>query len=92
MDDFLYELPDYFPTLELGDKLLNTSGNTGEEVLVDAPTKEEEDDTILQDIIDEYNISDMKNTVDETGEVPENIYFFMEAKAKVSLRHLNFWE
>ena len=92
MDDFLYELPDYFPTLELGDKLLNTSGNTGEEVLVDAPTKEEEDDTILQDIIDEYNISDMKNTVDETGEVPENIYFFMEAKAKVLLRHLNFWE
>ena len=92
MDDFLYELPDYFPTLELGDKLLNTSGNTGEEVLVNAPTKEEEDDTILQDIIDEYNIPDMKNTVDETGEVPENIYFFMEAKAKVLLRHLNFWE
>lgn len=80
MDDFLYELPDYFPTLELGDKLLNTSGNTGEEVLVDAPTKEEEDDTILQDIIDEYNISDMKNTVDETGEVPENIYFLWRRK------------
>ena len=59
-------------------------GNTGEEVLADAPTKEEEEDTILQDIIDEYNIPDMKNTMDETGEVPENIYFFMGEKAKVS--------
>ena len=92
IDDFLCELPDDFPTLELGDKLLNTLGNTGEEVLADAPTKKEEEDTILQDIIDEYNIPDMKNTMDETGEVPENIYFFMEAKVKVLLRYLNFWE
>ena len=30
-------------------------------------------DTILQDIIDKYNIPDMKNTMDETGKVPENI-------------------
>ena len=77
IDDFLCELPDDFPTLELGDKLLNTLGNTGEEVLADAPTKKEEEDTILQDIIDEYNIPDMKNTIDETGEVPQNIYFFL---------------
>ena len=76
IDDFLYELADNFPTLELGDKLLDTLGNVGEEVLADAPTKKNEEDTILQDIIDEYNIPDMKNTMDETGEVPKNIYFF----------------
>ena len=76
IDDFLYELPDKFPTLQLEDKLLDTLGNVGEEVLADAPTKKNEEDTILQDIIDEYNIPDMKNTMDETGEVPENIYFF----------------
>ena len=77
VDDFLYELPDNFPSLELGDKLLDTLGNVGEEVLADTPTKKDEEDRVLQDIIDEYNIPDMKNTMDETGEVPENIYFFL---------------
>ena len=77
VDDFLYELPDNFPSLELGDKLLDTLGNVGEEVLADTPTKKDEEDSVLQDIIDEYNIPDMKNTMDETGEVPENIYFFL---------------
>ena len=77
VDDFLYELPDNFPSLGLGDKLLDTLGNVGEEVLADTPTKKDEEDSVLQDIIDEYNIPDMKNTMDETGEVPENIYFFL---------------
>ena len=77
VDDFLYELPDNFPSLELGNKLLDTLGNVGEEVLADTPTKKDEEDSVLQDIIDEYNIPDMKNTMDETGEVPENIYFFL---------------
>ena len=40
------------------------------------PTKKEEEDEILKDIIDEYNIPDMKDTIDETGQVPESIYFF----------------
>ena len=57
----------------MGDKLLNALGNKGEKVFADAPTKKDEEDTILQDIIDEYNIPDMKNTMDETGELPENI-------------------
>ena len=70
----------------MGDNLLNALGNEGEEVLADAPTKKDEEGTILEDIIDEYNIPDMKNTMDETGEVPENIYFFTEEKAKVLLR------
>ena len=65
-------------------------GNTGEEVLADAPTKEEEEDTILQDIIDEYNIPDMKNTMDETGEVPENIYFFYGGESEGFVKALEF--
>ena len=93
IDDFLYELPDdNLPTLELVDKLLNALGNEAEEVLADARTKKDEEDTILQDIIDEYNIPDMKNTTDETGEVPENIYSFTEEKAKVFLRLSNLLE
>ena len=90
IDDFLYELADKFPTLQLEDKLLDTLGNVGEEVLADAPTKKNEEDTILQDIIDEYNIPDMKNTMDETGEVPENIYFFNGGESECFVRALQF--
>ena len=90
IDDFLYKLPDNFPTLELGDKLLDTLGNVGEEVLADTPTKKNEEDTVLKDIIDEYNIPDMKNTMDETGEVPENIYFFNGGESKGFANALEF--
>ena len=87
IDDFLYELPDDgTPTLELGDKLLNALGNEGENVLADAPTKKDEEDTILQDIIDEYNIPDMKNTMDELEKYLKISIFFMEEKAKVLLK------
>ena len=81
---------DSFPTLELGDKLLDTLGNVGEKVLADTPTKKDEDDIILQDIIDGYNIPDMKNTIDETGEVPENIYFFYGGETEGFVRALEF--
>ena len=90
VDDFLYELPDNFPSLELGDKLLDTLGNVGEEVLADTPTKKDEEDRVLQDIIDEYNIPDMKNTMDETGEVPENIYFFYGGESEGFVNALEF--
>ena len=77
IDDFLYELPDVrMPTLELGDKLLNIFFTLGD-LFNDLPTKKDGEDTILQDVIDEYNIPGMKDTMDETGEIPENIYFFM---------------
>ena len=91
IDNFLFELPDdNLPTLELGDKLLDTLGNVGEEVLADAPTKKDEEDTVLQDIIDEYNIPDMKNTMDKTGEVPENIYFFYGGESEGFVNVLEF--
>ena len=66
------------PTLEIGDKLLDTLETETEDLFnVNAPpTKKEEEDEILKDIIDEYNIPDMKDTIDETGQVPESIYFF----------------
>ena len=65
------------PILELGDKLLTIFGTEGEDLFNDLPTKKDEEDTILQDIIDEYNIPGMKDTMDKTGEIPETIYFFM---------------
>ena len=41
------------------------------------PTKKEEEDEILKKIIDEYNIDGIKETMDETGQIPESIYFFL---------------
>ena len=63
------------PTLELGYKLLNIFGTEGEDLFNYLPTKKDEEDTILQDIIDEYNIPGMKDTMDETGEIPEKNSF-----------------
>ena len=65
------------PTLELGDKLLDTLGVEAEDLFNDVPTKKEEEDEVLQKIIDEYNIPGMKETMDETGKMPKNIYFFL---------------
>ena len=39
--------------------------------------------------MDEYNIDDIKDTMDETSQIPESIYFFMEETAKNLLMPLN---
>ena len=44
--------------------------------------KKEEKYEILKDLMDEYNVEDIKDTIDETGQVPESIYFFMVKKAR----------
>ena len=66
------------PTLELGDKLIDTLRTEAEGLFNSSapPTKKEQEDEVLKNIIYEYNIDGMKNTMDETGQVPENIYFF----------------
>ena len=67
------------PHLELGDKLADVLGTEGEDLFdANAPLskKEEEEDEILQKVIEEYDIPGMKETMDETGQVPESIYFF----------------
>ena len=79
IDDFLYELPDDgMPHLELRDKLAGILGTEGEDLFdANVPlSKKEEEDEILQNVIEEYDIPGMKDTMDETGQVPESIYFF----------------
>ena len=74
--DFLYGLPERtMPDLELGDGLLNYLGI--KIFFVNAPpsTKEEEEE-ILKDIMDEYEIEKIRDTMDESAQVPESIYFF----------------
>ena len=66
------------PTLELGDKLIQTVGTEAEDLFDPnaPPTKTEEEDEILKKIMDEYNTDDIKDTMDETGQIPQSIYFF----------------
>ena len=64
------------PELELSDGLLNSLGTSAKTIFDDSiPTQKEEEEEILKDIFDEYNLNDIKNTMDEKGEVPESIYF-----------------
>ena len=78
------------PTLELGDKLLDTLGTEDEDLFNDVPTKKDEEDVVLQKVIDEYNIPGMKETMDETGKVPESIYFFYGGDSQQLVDALEF--
>ena len=75
----MYELPEDFPDLTLGDGLLNSLGVEAQNLFnQDASlTKKEEQDEILKDFMEEYKIDDIRDTMDETAQVPENIYFFL---------------
>ena len=92
VDDFLYELPDNMPELVLGDGLLNTLGTEAEDPFDPGapPTKKEEEDEILKDIMDEYETDKIRNTVDETAQVPESIYFFYGGESKQFVNALEF--
>ena len=75
----MYELPEDFPDLTLGDGLLNSLGVEAQNLFdQDASlTKKEEQDEILKDFMEEYKIDDIRDTMDETAQVPEKIFFFM---------------
>ena len=79
VDDFLYELPDSMPELVLGDGLLNCLGTEVEDLFnSDAPpSKKEEKDEILKDIMSEYEIDKIRDTMDEKGQIPESFFFFL---------------
>ena len=65
------------PTLVLGDGLIQTLGTEAKDLFdVNAlSTKKEEEDEVLKDLIDEYKINYIKDTMDETSQVPDSIYF-----------------
>ena len=79
------------PELELGDELLNSLGTSAKTIFDDSiPTQKEEEEEILKDIFDEYNLNDIKNTMDEKGEVPESIYFFCGGDSEQFVQALEF--
>ena len=92
IDVFLYELPEKkIPELELSDGLLNSLGTAAKTIFDDSiSTQKEEEEEILKDIFDEYNLNDIKNTIDEKGEVPESLYFFYVGDSEQSVQALEF--
>ena len=87
----MYELPEDMLDLELGDELVNTLGKEAEDLFDPQNiTKKGEEDEVLKDLMEEYNIEDIKNTMDEQGEVPESIYFFYGGESENFVRSLEF--
>ena len=88
----MYELPEDFPDLTLGDGLLNSLGVEAQNLFnQDASlTKKEEQDEILKDFMEEYKIDDIRDTMDETAQVPENIYFFYGGDSDQFVNALEF--
>ena len=77
--------------LELGDGLLNSLGTSAKTIFNDSiPTQKEEKEEILKDIFDEYNLNDIKSTMDQKGEVPESIYFFYGGDSEQFVQALEF--
>ena len=87
VDDFLYELPETMPDLVLGDELTSALG-TAQNIFDQnaSPTKKEEEDEILKlkmkviedaikDFMEEYEIEKIRDTMDETAQVPESFFF-----------------
>ena len=76
VDDFLYELPETMPDLELGDELVNTLGTEAQSLFdKDSLTKKEEEDEVLKNLMEEYDIENIRDTMDETAQVPESFFF-----------------
>ena len=84
VDDFLYELPETMPDLELGDELTNALGTEAQNLFDQnaQPTKKEEDE-ILKDFMEEYKIEEIRDMMDETAEVPESFFFLWWRKRTI---------
>ena len=80
------------PELVLGDDLIQTLGTEAEDLFDDnaPPTKNEEEDKVLKDLMDQYNVEDIKDTMDKTGQVPESIYLFYDGKSENFVNALEF--
>ena len=75
IDDTIYELPEQ-PDLELGNGLINTLGVEANDLLdSNFITSQEENDVVLEQIKQDYNFDETKDTFDKDI-VHESIEFF----------------
>ena len=88
IDYFLYELPETMPDRKLGDRLVNSLGTDVQSLFdKDSLTKKEEEDEVLKNFLEEYDIENIKDTMDESAKLPERIFFFMVVIAMKLLMH-----
>ena len=92
VDNFLYELPEDIPQLELDNGLLQTLGTEAEDLLDPntPPTKKEEKNKTLQYLMVEYDIENIRDTMDKTGKVPDTVYFFYGGESEQFVNALEF--
>ena len=76
LDETIYKLLD-LPTLELGNGLLNALGVEANDVLdKEFITEKEETDAVLEQIKEDYNFDDIKDTFDEVIVHPKIDFFY----------------
>ena len=78
------------PELELGDGILNSLGTSANTIFDDSIPTQKEEEEILKDILDQYNMEGIKDTMDEKGEIPESIYFFYGGESEQFVQALEF--
>ena len=79
------------PDLELGDKLGNMLGTEAQSLFdKDSLTKKEEEDEILKDLMEEYSIKNIRDTMHETALVPESFFFFNGGDSDEFVKALEF--
>ena len=89
IDDTIYELPEQ-PDLELGNGLIDAIGVEANDLLdTKIITQEEENYAILEQIKQDYNFDEIKDTFDE-GIVCESIEFFYGGGNKNFVRNIEF--
>ena len=91
IDDFLYELPETKPDLELGDGLIYSLGTDAQSLFhKDSLTKKEEEDEFPKKFMEECDIENIKDTMDESVQVPKSIYFFCGGDSDEFVKTLEF--
>ena len=80
------------PDLVLGDELTNALGTEAQSLFDQnaPPSKKEEEDEILKDFMEEYDIENIRDTMDETAQVSEIIYFFYGGESEQFVNALEF--
>ena len=72
--------------LKLGDGLVNSLGTDVQSLFdKDSLSKKEEEDEVLKKIMEEYDIENIKDTMDESAKVPEKFFFFFIAAIAMNL-------
>ena len=81
------------PDLVLSDELTNAFGTEAQNIFDQnaSSAKKEEEDQILKDFVEEYEIEKIRDTMDETAQVPESIFFLRWRKQTICECFRIYW-